>query len=264
VSDRYEPLPGLTEIPAFLYRKLSPRGRRIFAVVAALAVVGIAVALAFAIPAITETKQDRAAAERKADAEREAALVAKLRAEQRLIEGRGTAARGLEGAEAVTARRALASELGDAVHEDALKRVQSGEFNRSIDRVECERFPRGARGEDPATELAEPVGRYSCLAITADAPAIATSRPSSIGYPYRARLDFPSGKYTFCKISGRPGEGSLTREFPVRIPPACGGDDRCGAWPLRRRRSARPCPCRGPTARSASTSSPASRARPAR
>jgi hypothetical protein len=223
-DDRYDPLPGLTEIPAFLVRKLSRRGRRIFWIVAALAAVGLAVGLYFAIPAITDSKEERAAAERRAARQREATLVAKLRAEQRLVEGTGTAARGLEGSAAITARRALVTDLSDAVHEDARARMRNGEFTRTVERVECERFPRGARGEDPATDLANPVGRYSCLAITADAPKTATSNPSSIGYPYRARVDFPTGKYTFCKISGRPGEGSLTRKSPVQVPVACGGD----------------------------------------
>jgi hypothetical protein len=85
-------------------------------------------------------------------------------------------------------------------------------------------LPSRSAREDPATDLANLVGRYSCLAITADAPKTATSNPSSIGYPYRARVDFPTGKYTFCKISGRPGEGSLTRKSPVQVPVACGGD----------------------------------------
>jgi len=223
-SDRYDPLPGLTEIPAFLIRKLSRRGRRIFWIAVALAAAAVAVGLYFAIPAITDSKEDRAAAEQRADQQREAALVAQLRAEQRLVDGRGTPARGLEGSEAIAARRALASDLGAAVHDDALKRVQSGEFTRSILRVECERFPRGARGEDPAADLANPIGRYSCLAVTADAPRLPTQNPSSIGYPYRARIDFPAGKFTFCKISGRPGEGSFVRKSPVQVPVACGGD----------------------------------------
>jgi hypothetical protein len=223
-DDRYEPLPGLTEIPAFLLRKLSRRGRRILGIVAALAAVALAVGLYFAIPAITDSKQERAAAEQRADQQREATLVAKLKAEQRLVEGRGAPARGLEGGQAVAARRALADDLTAAVLQDARGRVQTGEFTRSIDRVECERFPRGAHGEDPATDLANPIGRYSCLAVTADTPEIETAPASSTGYPYRARVDFPAGTYTFCKISGRPGEGSLTREVRVRVPVACGGD----------------------------------------
>jgi hypothetical protein len=222
-SDRYDPLPGLTEIPAFLIRKLSPRGRRIAAVVGALLLAGLAVALYFGIPAITETKQERAAAERRADAQREASLVAQLKAEQRLRQGRGTPARGLEGDAAIAARQALAADLAGAVRQDADGRVQTGEFTHSILRVECERFPRGAHGEDPATDLSSPTGRYSCLAVTADAPKTDRTDSSSIGYPYRARVDFPTGKYTFCKFSGRPGEGSLTRDIRVHVPRACGG-----------------------------------------
>jgi hypothetical protein len=223
-SDRYDPLPGLTEIPAWLIRKLSPRGRKIAAVIAALAAVGAAVALYFAIPAITDTKQDRADAEQRAAQQREADLVAELKAEQRLVEGQGTPAKGLTGSEAIDARHALADDLRKAVNKDADARVASGEFTHAVNRVECERYPRGARGEDPATDLANPTGRYSCLAITADAPQLETQNPSSIGYPYRARVDFPTGKFTFCKISGRPGEGSLVRKTPVRVPAACGGD----------------------------------------
>jgi hypothetical protein len=89
--------------------------------------------------------------------------------------------------------------------------------------VECERYPRGARGEDPATDLSSPTGRYSCLAVTADAPRTAENNPSSIGYPYRAAADFPGGHFTYCKVSGRPGEGSLSRKVLVRVPKACGG-----------------------------------------
>jgi hypothetical protein len=222
-SDRYEPLPGLTEIPAFLVRKLSPRGRRIAAVLAAAMIVVIAIALVITIPKITQSKADRAAAERRSAQEREAALVAELKAEQRLREGVGTPARGLEGAAAIEARRQLAADLSAAVHGDALARARTGEFAHKVLRVECERYPRGARGEDPATDLAHPQGRYSCLAVTADAPRVETSNASSIGYPYRALVDFPTGRFAFCKISGRPGEGSLERKIPVHVPAACGG-----------------------------------------
>jgi len=223
-QDRYEPLPSLVEIPAFLVRKIPPRARKPAAFAAAILLAAIAVALVLSIPAITESKGERAAAEAQADRERRAQRAAELQAELRLREGRGAAARGLTGAPLVEARQALAAQLATDIKADALSRVQAGEFTQSVSRVECERFPRGARGEDPALDLSSRTGRYSCLAITADAPAIETNQPSSLGYPYRALVHFPSGRFTYCKISGRPGEGSLTREFPVRIPRACGGD----------------------------------------
>ena len=99
----------------------------------------------------------------------------------------------------------------------------SGEFTQSVGRVECERFPRGVGAPDPAADLSKATGRYSCLAITADAPRTEVNQASSIGYPYRALVNFETGRFGYCKISGRPGEGSLTREFPVRVPAACGG-----------------------------------------
>jgi hypothetical protein len=222
-SDRYDPLPGFTEIPLWLYRKLSQRGRRFALAIGALLLAGLAVALYFGIPAITETKQERAAAERRADARREAQLVAQLKAEQRLIEGRGTPSRGLQDGAEITARRALATDLAAAIDKDAAGRVQSGEFTHTVKRVECERYPRGANGEDPATELATATGRYSCLAVTVDAPKTQLSNASSIGYPYRALVDFPSGKYTFCKFSGRPGEMAFLRKLRAPVPRACGG-----------------------------------------
>jgi hypothetical protein len=222
-GDRYDPLPGITEIPAFLYRKLTARGRKVAAVSGAALLVIVAVALAIAIPKITETKHERAAADRRTAQEREAALVKELKAEQRLREGAGTPARGLEGAAAIEARRALASDLAASVETDARARVRSGEFAHPVLRVECERYPRGAHGEDPATNLASAIGRYSCLAVTVDAPRTAAENASSIGYPYRARVDFPNGRYTYCKVSGRPGEGSFVNKSPVGVPQACGG-----------------------------------------
>lgn len=222
-SDRYDPLPGITEIPAFLYRKLSPRGRRMAAAIGAALLVIVAVALAISIPKITEDKHERAAADRRTAQEREAALVKELKAEQRLREGTGTPAPGREGAAVIATRRALAADLAAAVLTDARARVRTGEFAHPVSRIECERYPRGARGEDPATDLASRTGRYSCLAVTADAPRTATQNASSIGYPYRALVDFPKGRFTYCKISGRPGEGLLVHDSPVRVPAACGG-----------------------------------------
>jgi hypothetical protein len=222
-SDRYDPLPGFAEIPVWLYRKLSRRGRRFTLAIGAVLLAGLAIGLYFLIPAITETKQERAAAERKADRERETALVAQLKAEQRLIEGRGTPSRGLAGSAQIAARKALAADLATAIHKDADVRVSSGEFSHAVKRVDCERYPRGAHGEDPATDLSSPTGRYSCLAVTVDAPKTQLSNPSAIGYPYRALVNFPTGKYTFCKFSGRPGEMAFLRKLRAPVPRACGG-----------------------------------------
>jgi hypothetical protein len=52
-EDRYEPLPGLLEIPGFLLGKLSPRGRRIAAIAGALIALGVAALRAAGLPAPT-------------------------------------------------------------------------------------------------------------------------------------------------------------------------------------------------------------------
>jgi hypothetical protein len=221
--DRYEPLPGLVGIPGYLIRKIPPRARKPAGIAAAILLAAAAVALVLSIPAITESKDERATAEQQADQQRRAERSAIIEAQLRPESGTGAAAAGLTGAAAIESRHALVDDLAAAVREDAVSRVQSGELNQSVGRVECERFPRGAAGENPADDLSQKAGRYSCLAITADAPRTEGNESSTIGYPYRARVNFPSGKFTFCKISGRPGEGSITGGKPASVPPECGG-----------------------------------------
>jgi hypothetical protein len=222
--DRYEPLPGLLEIPGFLVRKIPPRARKPLAFAAVLLGLAAAVALVLSIPAITESKQERAAAEAQERRERRERLVAELTAQARVREGTGTAARGLTGAAAVDAQLALVDDLTATMLDDARARMRSGELTQSVERVECERFPRSAGSEDPARDPSLRTGRYACLAITADAPRTETQNPSSVGYPYRALVRFDAGRYAFCRVSGRPGEGALEREILVHVPPACGGD----------------------------------------
>ena len=36
-------------------------------------------------------------------------------------------------------------------------------------------------------------------------------------------IDFRTGRYAYCKISGVPGEGSLEAKREVTVPKACGG-----------------------------------------
>jgi hypothetical protein len=222
--ERYEPLPGLLGIPAYFVRKLSARGRRTAMVAGALALVALVAGLAVAIPAIVETKAEHAATERRATAQARAARIAELRAELRSVDGRGTPSRGLSGAAAISARWALAADLATAVEADARSRAAAGELAHAPTRVECVRFPVGVDVPNPAADPGLRRGRYSCLAVTAEIPAQSSTRGGTIGYPYRALVDFPSGRYTFCKISGRPGEGSLTRRIDVTVPPACGGE----------------------------------------
>jgi hypothetical protein len=222
--DRYEPLPGLLAIPGHLVRRVA-RGRRRRTVIAAAVLLAAALVagLAVAVPAIVDSKAERAAAERRVAAQARATRIAELRAELRRVDGHGTPSRGLDGAAATSARWALAADLTTAVTADARRRAAAGELAQAPIRVECVRFPVGVGVPNPAGDPGVRRGRYSCLAVTADIPAQASTRGGAIGYPYRALVDFHSGRYSFCKISGRPGEGALRRAIDVAVPRACGG-----------------------------------------
>jgi hypothetical protein len=217
--DRYEPLPPLLQIPGHLIRKLSPRGKRVALVLLAAFVV----ALAVGIPTLVAAKHRDSAAASRAAARANAARIAALRAEIRPLEGRGTRARGLVGTPALIARRALVRDLSTAVAADAAARARSRQFAQTPLRVECSRFPAGTHGEDPAADLSSGRGRYACLAVTAEITPGTATVGGAIGYPYRALVHFPSGRYTFCKVSGRPGEQAITAKVDVPVPVACGG-----------------------------------------
>ena len=217
--ERYEPLPPLIQIPGHLIRKLSPRGKRI-----ALGILAaFLVALAIGIPALVAAKHRHDAAAERSAARAQAARLAELRAEVRRIDGRGAAAKGLTGAAALTARQALVADLVGAVGADAARRAQAGEFAQTTKRVECSRYPPATGVADPAAVLTSPTGRYACLAVTAEFAPGDTTIGGALGYPYRALVHFGNGRFAFCKISGRPGEMSITRTIPVPVPPACGG-----------------------------------------
>ena len=195
--DRYEPLPGLLSVPSHLYRKLGPRGRVVAKVIGALTAAGLVVAAIVFVPKITETKRDNAASERE---ERAAALERERRrliAEQRPHTGTGPAGD----------RVALTRSIEASVTRDARARVTSGQMPPPPARYTlCEPLKGGG-------------GRLSCTAVTSEVPG----GKGVVGHPFRALADYRAGRYTWCKISGRAGEGSFTRLLNVPVPTACGG-----------------------------------------
>jgi hypothetical protein len=203
-ADRHEPLPGLFGLPAHLLRKLSPRGRRLAAAVGVLALAAAVVATIVLAPRISESKHEQAAEERAKEARALAAERARLRVEQR--PRRGTlAVEGPGGGAPIAA-------LERAITSDALARVRTGELDTPVRRTDC-------------GGLAHEGGRLllGCTAVTSDVQGTDDYRGVLVGYPYRAALAPATGRYAFCKTSGRPGEGSYTRRAPVELPQACGG-----------------------------------------
>ncbi|MBN1528434.1 MAG: hypothetical protein JW895_05205 [Thermoleophilaceae bacterium] len=195
--DRYEPLPGLLSLPGFLFRKLGPRGRVAALALGALAAVGLAAAAVVLVPRITETKRDNAAAERE---ERAAAIERERRrliAEQRPHPGTGPAGD----------RAALTRSIEASVTRDARARVAAGDLSppRALYSI-CRPLEGGG-------------GRLSCTAVTSEVPG----GEGVVGHPFRVLADYPAGRYRWCKVSGRAGEGSFTRLLNVPVPKACGG-----------------------------------------
>jgi hypothetical protein len=213
-SDRYEPLPGVAGIPKWVWGKL-PRSGRIALALLPFAIVGLILILA---PGIDESKDRRAEAERRQRAQQTAERVAQLRAEQRPRFERGTPA-----GRDLAARATLVASLPIAIQADARQRVAAGALKGPIRSVECEPYPRSVDGQGAHLDPSQSTGRYSCLAVTRTAPATEHNEASSIGHPYRVLVHFDTGRYAFCKVSGRPGEGSIGREIAAPVPEACGG-----------------------------------------
>lgn len=203
--DRHQPLPGVLQLPGFLYRKLSPRGRRrfrIFAVAVGLALIAAAIVL---IPEIEESKEEHAAQERREAARNLVERRRRMTAEQRPHRGRSRA----------TTAGAVETALAAAIQADAARRVAAGQERTPIKRAECKPL-------DPVRRGGRALLSFSCTAVTSDLPTNSGSGGGIVGYPYRA-LAYPAGgRFTFCKVAGRPGEGSYTREALVELPRVCG------------------------------------------
>jgi hypothetical protein len=213
-GDRYEPLPGVAGLPGWIWRRLPKAGK---AAVALFPFVLIALVILLG-PGIDRSKDERERAQSERLARQRAERVARLRVEQRPRFGRGTPA----GSD-VARRTTLLGEARAAVETDARRRVAAGSLDGPVRRVECEPYPRTVEGTGAQLDPRRETGRYSCLAITRDVPPGERAEASAIGHPYRVKIDFTSGRYALCKVTGRAGEGSLGTSAMVTVPHACGG-----------------------------------------
>jgi hypothetical protein len=109
----------------------------------------------------------------------------------------------------------MAAALSGAILADARERAKTGELKGPILRVACDRFPKTV-GPVPF----ERDRRYSCVAVTAEIARSEGGEAGAIGHPYRARIDFSTGRYAFCKISARLDP---VKNPEVTTPEACGG-----------------------------------------
>jgi hypothetical protein len=214
LEDRYEPLPGLLQLPAFVWRRL-PRLAKVAAVAAGLAAVVAAIVLA---PVIQRSRDEHARSEA---AER--ARIQQLDLERTRREQRPRFARGAPPGADVAARGRLLASAERSIRADASTRAAAGEFNGPIMRVECEGYPPSAAGVTADADASKRIGRYACLAVTSEVPATSGNRGGTLGHPYRMRINFENGHYAFCKVRGRPGELAIKAPSRVALPRVCGG-----------------------------------------
>ena len=211
-GDRYQPIPGLTGVPRWLWVRMG-RGARIGAGVAlAAAVVGVILL----IPVLSDVRRDNRQDDRR---ERAAARAAEIRRVNALQRPR-TATTDREDPAAPAQQRARiraaaietlrARILADSRGRRGLHRARS---------VQCAGPPDDRR---PERDLDRASGRYACTAVTAHLVNGDGEKTGVTGYPYRAVVQFRTGGLTWCKVVGRAGEGSLTRN-PTPIPRACTG-----------------------------------------
>jgi hypothetical protein len=222
-GDRYEPLPGLVDLPGWLWRRL-PTAGRVGVVLLPFVIVGLVLALA---PGIENSKEERARSEEQQAARQRAAREAAQREQQR-----PRFATAAPAPDSGAGRERLLHAAARSVRADATERVAAGEFSGPIRGVDCEPFPRTTSGRGAEEDLSKSAGTYSCLAVTArfsgstgdgEVAPYTQSEAGTVGHPYRVRIDFGSGRYAFCKVAGRPGEGSLRANQPVTVPRVCGG-----------------------------------------
>ena len=216
--DRYEPLPGIAQVPGWVWRRTG-RGLRLAALGALVLAIAVMAAL---LPGIIESKEERAELERRERAERRAQLVRRLEAEQRprFRRSASVAAPRAGPAERLGARAALIEELSGEILADARARARLGQLDGPIRRVDCEPFPRTVDGVGADQDLTRRRGRYACVAVTAEFGSGEVGATGVIGHQYRTEVDFASGRYAFCKVSGQPGP---SREQLVTTPAVCGG-----------------------------------------
>jgi len=185
-AQRYEPLPSLDRLPAWLWRRTGSWAR----VAIGLALLATIASTAILVPALQREQRARAAAEQQARDAHHRQAIETLKREQRPRFGHSKQ----------TARPAMLRDLEGAILADARTRGLQG----PILGARCEPFPKTVGKPAPERDPRATNGSYSCLAVTSEIDRSAATTGGELGHPYRASLDFATGRFALCKVSGRP------------------------------------------------------------
>lgn len=184
----------MSQLPGWLWARMG----RVARALVLLAALGVITAGALLAPKIADTIQDNEARDRREAAEARARVIRDLKELQRPRSARSTHRQ----------RPLVVLDLERLITADARSRPRAGR----VLRTDC-----AGIASDPSRT------RFSCTAVSSDIPRGKGSRGGSIGFPFRALVDFRSGTLTWCRIAGRPGEGSNKGRGLVAIPTRCGG-----------------------------------------
>jgi hypothetical protein len=187
-----------------------------------LVVVGAALA-AVLVPRIDASKDRTAAREARDKAARQAARRREVIAQQRPRRLRAADLRPPSGSpapERVAARVALLGRAEEAITTDARKRAAAGELQGRPGATECEPYPK--RDPGPEHDLSARAGVYDCLVSVRAIKATETNISGTLGYPFRAVVDFDGFAFTWCRTNPVPGERVVPDPRTVlELPKAC-------------------------------------------
>jgi hypothetical protein len=201
--------PRDVEVPPIPWRKV--------AVLTGVGALVVGIALAVMIPRINEGKAERARADAAKEAQVRAANRERVIKLQQPRTGRFVALKpekNASPAEVASARARFLSSVQTAITADAQKRAAAGEISRVQGPTTCTR----AAG----TRASGPVGVFDCYTVVRKVPKVKTNVAGSIGYPFRAVLDYKAFTYAFCRTEQFPGEQLIPDpRTVVQLPSAC-------------------------------------------
>jgi hypothetical protein len=190
-----------------------------------LIVLGVLAALAVATAIIVPALRDSAAEVRRAEAAKQARLVATERAritrEQRPHFATGPQRR--PGEPPLAHRVRLLDAGAAAISSDARARMKAGIITGPVAGTECTPFPSTESRREQEADPAVPRNRYECLAYERRFPLSeleGKARTGIIGVPYWLVVDYGTAKLTYCRLIPRAGEGAKPLAF-VPVAHAC-------------------------------------------
>ncbi len=201
--------PRDVEVPPIPWRKL--------AIWTGVGAVVLGIALAIMIPRINEGKSERAAS-----AAAEQARVRALNRERviKLQQPRTGEFASLKPAKdagpaaEVAARAKLVAGVETAITADAQKRAASGEISKVQGPTTCSPTAGGP--------TSGPLGVFDCYTVVRKVPKVETNVAGSIGYPFRAVVNYSTFTYAFCRTEQFPGEQLIPDpRTVVQLPAAC-------------------------------------------